>query len=246
MPNSRVSYTPSKFVQQIIVLDDLQLSAGTPPNASKYLDWNWTTDESAWIAACRNSSDGFWLQMIDKRKCPPEVKDEMNLLIKSFMAYDHGTIDPHNLLDKIGVFGSILDCESANVKRGTPLAKIPSHGGESLLEAMLKPTISMRKNEIGQQLLTVVNPGTPESKALPQGIKCCRVFRYVGTVAPTKQSQYESIGNAKRGLFLSTFENMEVQTVKTYAWYIACYEDTRGVLGDACAPLKCEVFLATP
>ena len=244
MSQYRFSSTPSKFVPQIIVLDDLQLSPGVS-NPSRFMDWYWTSDESVWITKCREDAEKLWLKMIDTRNCPPEIKDEMKLLIRGFMAYDHGNVDPHNLLDKIADFGTIQDCESVGVKRGTPLAKAPSQDVSGMLEAMLKPAIGLRRNDIGQHLLTVVNPETPDSKAVPKGIKCARVFRYIGTTAPTKLSQYESIGNAKRGLFLSKFEDLEPQTVKIYAWYIARYESTRGVMGDPCAPLRCEVFIAT-
>jgi hypothetical protein len=242
MNDHRLSYKPSEFVSEIKVIDDLQLSPGTPPNAKKYLDWYWTTEESQHVTSVRTKAEEFWNKMENRKNCPDEIKDEMKVLIRDFMTYDHGKSEPHKLLNKIADFGSLLDCDTVGVKRGTPLAKSPSKGGASILASKVKPSIALRSNEIGSHTLTVVNPETPYSKALPPGTRCARVYRFIGTSTPTKLSQYESIGNAKRGLFESNLESVEPADEKLFAWYIARYEDTKGEVWDACDPLKLEIY----
>jgi len=248
MSDSRFSTSPAKFTIQINVLDKLQNSQGTPPNAKKYMDWNWTAEENAYVSLTMEKANSLFNIIRVKRSCPPETRDEMKVLIKDFMAFDHGRVAPHHLLDKIADFGTLLDCETVGVKRGTPMAKTPSHGGDPLATKMLVPMVSLRSSGPGQHRLTVVNPDTPESRALPGGIKSARVYRFIGTEPPAKLSQYESIGNAKRGLFLSQFADIEppAENKKLYAWYIARYETTRSVVGDPCSPVKAEILLLTP
>jgi hypothetical protein len=238
----RLSHQPSKFVPQIDVLDELQLSPGTAPGSKKYLDWYWTPDESQHVTSVRQKADEFWKKMGDRKNCPDEIKDEMRVLIHDFLAYDHGDTEPHRLLNKIADFGSLSDCDTVGVKRGTPLAKAPGKGGGVILASKVKPLIAVRSNKIGSHMLTVVNPETPYSKALPDGIKCARVYRFIGTAAPTKPSQYESIGNAKRGLFESKLEGLEPSDDRLFAWYVGRYEDTRGEVWGASEPLKVEIY----
>lgn len=242
MSNSRLSYVPSRFVSQIIVLDDLQLMAGEPADTKKFENWHWTDAESAHVTAVRVKAEEFWNQMIDKKNCPPNTRDEMRILIDDFMAYDHGENEPHKLLNKIADFGSIQDCNTVGVKRGTPLAKSPAVSGGNILASKVRPTLAVRSNLIGSHLLTVRNPETPDSRALPEGIKCARIYRYIGTVTPTKFSQYESIGNAKSGLFESLLSDVQPTEDRLYAFYIGRYEDTRGELWEACEVLKLEIY----
>jgi hypothetical protein len=248
MSDSRFSTSTAKFVSQIDVLDDLQNEPGTPPNPKKYLDWHWNSDENLHVTEVRTKADELFNIIKNKRSCPPEVKDEMKVLIRDFMAYDHGKTSPHHLLDKIADFGTLLDCETAGVKRGTPLAKTPSHGGDQVKQKMLIPQVSVRSNVNGQHLLDVVNPGTPESHALPEGMKAARVCRYIGTEPPDNIGFYKPVGNAKRGLFLSRFADQEPpeDDKKLYAWYYAYYESTKGEFGDPSSPVKAEIILQTP
>jgi hypothetical protein len=244
MSNTRLSYVPSKFVARLDVVDELQLSDGTPPNTKKYMDWGWKDTESAHVTLIRKKADEYFELMKDKKNCPTVVRDQMTILIADFMAYDHGKTEPHKLWDKIAAFGSITDCESAGVKRGTPLAKAPTEDDEvPIVEQMLKALIGIRVNAIGMHLLSVVNSASPSSKALPKGIKFAKVFVYIGTEPPANLKQYYVIGNARRGMFLNKLNDIEpVEGKDLYAWYIVRYENTRGELGEPSNRLKAEIF----
>jgi wyosine [tRNA(Phe)-imidazoG37] synthetase (radical SAM superfamily) len=149
------------------------------------------------------------------------------------------------LLDKIALYGSVSDCEKLNIKRGTVLAQAPTQDGEPVIAKMLKPMVAIKKNGVGEHLLLVTNSDAGSSRALPDGIRCARVFCYVGTEAPNNFKQYTSVGNAKRGLFLNKFTEALPATDKTYyAWYIAVYEDTKGNLLDLSEPLRVEIFMS--
>jgi hypothetical protein len=242
MPNSHLSYIPSKFVQQIKVLDDLQLSMGEPPDTKKWENWLWTQAESQYITSVRTRSEGFMNIINSQRYCPPETKDKMTLLIDEYMDYDHGPHNAHHLLDKIALNGSIDDCEKLGIKRSTQLAKEPGPTGSNVVVNKVTPVLTERVNKIGRHLLGVRNPATPNSGALPQGVSRARVFRFIGTTSPTSISRYESIGNAKRGIIEINYENMAPTEDRLFAWYIARYEDTKGELWDACDPLKLEIY----
>jgi hypothetical protein len=247
MSQYRLSYKPADFTSKLDVIDDLQLSDGTPPHTKKYMDWNWKDDESAHVTAVRKRADELFGIMKNKKSCPTEIRDEMTILIADFMAYDHGKTEPHNLLNKIADFGSIYDCETAGVKRGTPLAKTPTLGGDPVAEQMYRALVGMRLNTIGQHLLSVVNSDTPSNNALPKGIRYARVFCYIGTEPPPKMNQYEMIGNAKRGLFLHKFTDLQfMDDRKLFAWYYVRYENTKGVMGELSNRLKAEIFFETP
>jgi hypothetical protein len=243
MTQTRFSYVPGKFVPKLDVLDDLQNAAGTPPNVKKYLDWHWTVDESNRVSQFRIDADAYWAQIITDRHCPPEVKDLLKVQIKDFMAYDHGKTEPHKLLDKIADFGTLLDCELIGIKRGTPLAKLPSKGSKEPVTK--RPVISIRYNIIGEQMLNVTDSDAPESKAKPKGIKSVRVYYYIGVEPPTSYDQYKHAGNASRGLFLNTITDpLPEGQMRVYIWFISCYESNTGVMGGYCAPEKCEVLVA--
>ncbi len=244
MPNTRLPYKPADFVARMDVVDDLQLSPGTPPNAKKYLDWGWKDAESQHVTEVRKKADEYFELMKDKKNCPTTVRDQMTILIADFMAYDHGKNEPHNLWNKIADFGSITDCESAGVKRGTPLAKAPTQDDEvPVAEQVYKALIGMRSNVIGSHLLSVVNSDSPSSRALPEGINAAVVFCYIGTEAPTNNEQYKKIGNAKRGLFLNKFTDLQpVEDKKLYAWYYVRYQNSKNDWGVLSNRLKAEIY----
>ncbi|MEI6853626.1 MAG: hypothetical protein WCL06_12315 [Bacteroidota bacterium] len=245
MATARFSYIPSKFVPQIDTLDNLQLTEGTPPNTKKYQDWHWTQDESEQVTEFRKQTDEFWALIGTKRNCPPGVKDDLNLLIVNFMNFDHGKIEPHHLLNKIADFGSVDDCRTVGIKAGTVLAKAPEQGSDTPVEEKIKtPVMYLRQNLPNQQLFAVRDPDAPDSRALPKGMRCARVFRFIGKDAPTSPTQYVGVGNAKRGLFLSKFDNLNLDSKeKLFSYHYACYETTRGELLLPGVVVVCEIFV---
>jgi hypothetical protein len=246
MSDYRLSYVPSRFVSQIIILDDLQLSAGEPPDTKKYENWYWTDAESAHVTAVRTKAEEYWNQMMDKKNCPPTIRDEMRIHIHDFMAYDHGENEPHKLLNKIADFGTIQDCNTVGVKRGTPLAKSPNLSGSEVVVTKVSPVIDVRINKIGRHLLTVRNPETPDRRALPDGIKFARIFCYIGTAKPAKLNQYEQIGNAKRGLFENLLENVEPTEDRLFAFYYGRYETPKGETWPDSDPITVEIYFPVP
>jgi hypothetical protein len=247
MSDTRFSSKPAIFVSQIDILDDLQNSPGTPPNSKKYMDWHWTGAENAEVTKMREKADELFEIIKVERSCPMVVKDEMRLLIKEFMVYDHGGSNPHHLLDKIAHFGTLSDWEAANIKRGTPLAKTRPKNSEGMIRKMKHPILSLRSNTIGKHVIMITNPDTPDSKAPPKGFRSILIFCYIGIEPPAGLSDYQQAGKTYRGLFVKSFARLEPQSNKRlYAWYIARYESTKGILNDPGPPLKVPISTLTP
>ena len=218
---TRMRTTLRLFTYDIDNLSDLAMLPGNPPNATKSLDWNWNDSELLYVTTARTKADAFWKRINNKRNCPLVVKDEYKRLIKDFMAYDHGKVNPHNLLDKISDFGTLQDCETVKVKRGTPLAKTPSKGGNPKIK--LVPVIGLIRNEEGKHVLTVTCPDTPTSRAAPKGLKAM-VYCYIGEKPAEKLSDYSELGIAEYGYFVNNFEDINLPTdVILWAWYYALY-----------------------
>jgi hypothetical protein len=246
MSRTRISSKPNRFVAQLQILDKLQLSAGTPPYAKKYQQWRWTDAESAEVSRVRQKAEEFYCIIENKVNCPPEVRTEMRILIRSFLAYDHGKTGAHNLLNKIAMFGDITDWESTNIKRGTPLAKTRSKSGAGISIIGSQPNLSLRHVGMSEHIIKVTNPDAPESRTAPPGYSHTLIFCHIGTEPPVRRNQYEYAGKAKRGLFRKGFSELGYsREERIYAWYIACYESNIGKLGSASKPLKVEIFLPT-
>ena len=85
-----------------------------------------------------------------------------------------------------------------------------------------------------QHTLRITSLDNPTSRAKPAGIRVTRIYCFVGTAAPTDITQYHHLGNATRFLYNV---NYTLADVGKTAWYIACYENTRGEPGIYCQPL---------
>jgi hypothetical protein len=87
----------------------------------------------------------------------------------------------------------------------------------SLIISTIKPML---------HVVDAVNPESPKSKSLPEGVDKIEIARYVGTAAPTDPSQYTHL------LFSGRWRNHSIFTVSTQqrqtAWYIARYIGTTG------------------
>jgi hypothetical protein len=247
MSNSRFSSVPAEFVSQIDVLDNRQNSPGTPPNQKKYQDWFWTDAESAEVTRIRTKADELFHITKDKSKCPRVVKVELKLLIKHFMAYDHGRNNPHHLLDKVADFGNAIDWAAARVKRGTALAKVRLKAKDTKKTQMLIPLLFLRDWDMQQHLVWACNPNNLTNKELPAGTRALLIFCYIGTEPPTSLQDYAYIGKTFRGLLLNTLTDLEpVENKKLFAWYIARYQNTLGEWGLPSKPLRAEIFFEAP
>jgi len=249
---TRIPSVASEFATYMQRTDNLQLSPGTPATTKKWQNWGWTLAQSQQWTAYRTQSDLLYPQYADKNHNNTDITDQMGLLIKNTKKYDNDPLTGFHLLDKVALGGTISDCETFRVKRSTALAAV-SHQGAAfkqstggLVVGTQKPVLAMKKYDVGEHHISVTNPDTPTSHALPDGIKFAKVYRYIGTVAPTALSQYQFVGNAKRGSVLSSFSDGDLAAfpaaTTVYAWYIAKYESNKGVLGDACGAIHAQIL----
>jgi len=234
---ARIPKKVKDFVPYLDDLDDLQLSDGSTPPAKKWEDWSWSEEESEKITEYREAADVLFEKLSNKKFIYTEIRDEMKTLIKNVRSYDNDKLTGHHLLDKIALFGTMSDCETANVKRGTPLELSPSHKkGDKVTKV---PVMEVVEYLPGRHKIKVTDPETPKSRAKPVGIKFVRVYRFIGSEEPTKFSQYTEIDNAENGYVISELPESETTgSTKVWAWYRSRYESNQGVEGTLTAPLK--------
>src|ERR1035437_9754536 len=135
----RVSSVASEFAAFMQRTDDLQLSPGRVAGTHKWQDWGWTAAQSAQWTAYRNQCDLLYPKYADPKHVNTDITDEMNLLIANVKKYDNDHLTGARLLDKVALSGTISDCETFNVKRGTALAGV-SHQGAGSQRAVLGGT----------------------------------------------------------------------------------------------------------
>jgi hypothetical protein len=238
----RISKKASVFNDMMARTDKLQLSVLTPPSTLRYTLWHWTAEESAAWTAFSVKSLALYAQYSDPDTVSPAIRKAMKELIKDVRAYDNDKAHGHHLLDKVALFGTLDDCLTFNVKGRTVLAADPTHHSEEAVT--LRPSVTVLSNEEGIQLLKVINPNTPGSKKLPEGIAFAKVYRFIGTEQPQDLNLYIFDGNAKRGEYTSTFGNLQLSDNKrTYAFYFARYESKLGILGAPSTIVKAEILL---
>lgn len=250
--NERISTKPAEFAPYMQNTDDLQLSPGRVAGTKKYQDWGWSDAESAQWTSYRDQSDDLFPKWADKKHVNTDTSDQMTILIKAVKKYDNDPLTGHHLLDKVALGGTTSDCETFHVKRGTALAAVSHQGAATgrmvggAVGDSKKPVLSIKKYDVGEHQLSITNPDTPKSHALPDGTKFAKLYRYIGTAAPTSISQYQFVGNGKRGKVLSVFTDGDLAafpaTTVTYAWYIARYESNKGVLGDPCGAIRAQIL----
>jgi hypothetical protein len=227
--STRIPTSIPAFVAYMDDTDNYQLVNVPPIN---YVRWTWTAAQSAQWTVYRTQCDKLWLLYSNKKGSrTTDIKDQFRTLIKQTHKFDHD----NKLLALIAIKGSNSDWEMFHIKAGTDLQDItPTRTADP---GQKKPVLTIRKITHLQHQLTVRNPDKPKSGAMPKGMKFCKVYRYVASsqTPPTSTDQYKFIGNAKRGLIISTFTDADAE--KT-AWYIACYETNAGKLGQPCDFVK--------
>jgi hypothetical protein len=238
----RLSPKPSVFNDQMIRTDELQLKVMTPPSTLRYTLWHWTAEESAAWSMYREKSESLYGLLCNPDTVGPTIRKKMKELIKEVRTYDNDKANGHHLLDKVALFGTIDDCLTFNVKGRTVLAADPTHHSEEAVT--FRPSVTVLNNEEGMQLLSVINPDTPGSKKLPEGMAFARLYRFIGTEMPQNLKLYDYVGIAKKGEYLSTFGDLHFTDDKrVYAFYFARYESKQGVLGEPSAIVKAEILL---
>ena len=247
--NERIPSNAAAFAVYMQNTDNLQLSAGIPATTKKWQNWGWTAAQSAQWTSFRTQCDLLYPQYADESRNNTSITDQMNLLMKNTKKYDNDVLIGFHLLDKVPLGGTISDCVTFRVKRNSPLAGVSHQGAAAALSIRAsagKPVLAIKKYDVGEHRLSVTNPETPTSHALPNSIKFAKVYRYIGTTAPTGINQYMFVGNAKRGSVLSSFADADLSAfapnVAVYAWYIARYESNKGVLGDACGAIHAQII----
>jgi hypothetical protein len=238
---SRISKNAADFMAFMNRTNKLQLSPGTPPATYKWQEWGWKPDESTQWTNYQQQTEMKYKLYVDPANTGPAVIKGMNILISQVRSYDNDKIKGHHLLDKVAMSGTISDCETFNIKRGTALAHDARRPNSDT--PMLRPLLSVRRVTFNGHLLAVTNPETPRSNALPEGIAFAKVYRYIGTEPPTSYNQYEFFANAHRGFVVSKFDGDQIHSsLKCFAWYIARYESKKGMLGDPSAPEKVQIL----
>ncbi|MBI3502379.1 MAG: hypothetical protein HY063_11350 [Bacteroidetes bacterium] len=249
MSNSRIPTTIDLFHKYIIDTDDLQLSIDPNTNNPVYQNWGWTAAESAAWTAFRTKDNALYKKYSVKKLRNSDITEKLNLNRKDCLKYDHDKDTGHHLLDKIALSGSVSDCETFKVKRGTVLQ-------DATLTRVAEPgskEAGIVVREIGHLFhkLAIVNIDKSKKKGREKGIKEIEIWRALvkPPAPPANQnanqppqpmpvqnpnaepddSQYVHVGEAKRGLYLSTFESSDVGST---AWYKARMKNTRGEKGN--------------
>jgi hypothetical protein len=233
MPNTRISSEPDKFLTYMQVTDDRQL-LDDPDNPGNPLfeKYKWTVVESTAWTEFRSRAESIFTQYNTEALVNDLIREQMFGLIKEVNEFDHGLSSSHHLLDKVALYGNITDWEIFRVKRST--TRSDESATRSLELGSLKPVITLRSSGPGEHTLTVNNPETPDSHALPDNVMFAELYRYINTAdnPPTTVLNFEQIGVAKRGLYTSKFADLTFDiTKKYYAWYMARYQGRDGELG---------------
>jgi hypothetical protein len=237
---SRIPSEPNKFVAYMDATDDYQLSID-PDNAPnlRYQKFGWTLAESGQWTLFRQEADTLFIKYNDENFVNSTIRKQMMQLIETVNDYDHDKITGHHLLDKVAMTGNIEDCTKFRVIRGSVLqddnpTEAPELGAR-------KPLLSVRKNTTGEHELSVTNPDTPESKALPEGVAAARVYRAIAAAdqpVPDK-SVFAFAGPAKRGHFISRLDDLTLDpNKKYYAYYYGSYVSTTQQEGDTSEIVK--------
>jgi hypothetical protein len=237
MPDrSRIPPKPADFATYMQRTDRRQLNIDPATGNPRWKQWTWTAAESEQWTKFRQRCDELYLIYGDKKLRNTLAKDGMHLLIRETRRYDNHPRSGHKLLAKIAANGIIDDWMAFCIKQSTSLAKKPVRKRDSAVTQT--PSISLRKIDSGEHVLSVRNSQTPRSRALPDGIRFTDIYRYVGTTPPKSIKDYELAGVAKRGIFRSRVSApANDRNKKYYAWYVAVYVSKNGKRGSPCPPL---------
>ena len=226
---TRIPRSIDAFVIFMNNTDDYQKAIDPKTGLARYLNWGWTDDESLEWTGFRENADTYYGQYSNKDQRNTDVTNNLYEVIDEVVAYDQ----EHHLLDKISITplspALLSDYETFHVKKGTPLAST-SRTVKLPLPGIGAPILTIKKTSHLLHQLHVTNPDKPKSVAKPKGIKEIQVYRATTALNATApaDSDYEYIGDIKRGSYISNFESTHVGMM---AYYKVRYKSTTGVLG---------------
>jgi hypothetical protein len=241
----RIPKNSAEFDDYMNRTDDLQKSDDPATSQKKYLTFGWKDQESAQWNTFRLQSNLLFAAYNDPDKTGKSAVAKMQEHIKTVRKYDNDKLEGHHLLDKVALGGTVDDCLTFNVVRGTALEATPVRHADD--PSGLTPVLMFKKYELGSHVLGVSCADTPGSKKLPEGMAFAKIYRFIGKTAPTKLSQYEFAGNAQRGEFTSEFPDLEIPEGESWeAWYFGRYESKKGALGNPGQVINAPVMVAAP
>ncbi|HEX7413044.1 MAG TPA: hypothetical protein VF411_03280 [Bacteroidia bacterium] len=199
--------------------------------------WHWTSQESADYHAFRLAYDANYALHSDKQHVDTEVRDEALVISRNIHSYDNDKDTGHHLLDKVALFGTLTDCETFNVKKGTALA---TSGAATTRTAPAKvETVSVKENKHLLTRLLVVIAGQ-KGKGKPKGIKEIMMFKATTALKATAPalSAYEYVGDVKRGYINVTHTEADLDK----AWFVARLKDNKGAIGQPSAAVGVNIM----
>jgi hypothetical protein len=241
----RISKDPQEFDDYMNLTDNLQKSDDPSTSQKKYLNWGWKDAESTQWTAFREQSNLLYAIYNDPDKTGHSARVKMNEHIATVRKYDNDKKEGHHLLDKVALNGTLDDCFTFNVVRGTALEADPVHHDYDPTPYI--PVLSFKKYNLGSHLIGVSCADTPDSRSLPEGMKYAKIYRYMGKTAPAKLTDFEFAGNAKYGEFTSDFGDLVIpEGEKWDAYYFARYESENGKLGNPSQVVNAPIMVAAP
>ncbi|MBI3501350.1 MAG: hypothetical protein HY063_06100, partial [Bacteroidetes bacterium] len=220
--HGRIPTSIPKFHDYVDDTDDYQTQN------NRYLTWGWTQAESQQWTAFRNIDNPLYLKWIDKKVSrTTDITTLLKQNIKNCLLYDHDKTIGHKLLDKVGAFGSVADCEKFHVKRGTVLAD--STRTQKTTATGKEPELAVKKTMHLLHTLEVHHPNK-KGKGNPDDVKATRIYTAITADSNVPSAdQFKYMGDAKRGFFTVHFEDKDLRKV---AWHSALYEDSKGNIGE--------------
>jgi hypothetical protein len=97
------------------------------------------------------------------------------------------------------------------------------------------PALTIHETRSLQHTLDAVNPDSPKSRSMPEGMQFIWIKRFIGATAPTDPELYATVGFSGRFRSVSNFSAVYK---RQQVWYIACYLSTTGVIGNFCDPIS--------
>jgi hypothetical protein len=227
----RISQKPPEFDNYMVRTDNLQLKImpqATEPNWKRY---GWEEEESQEWTQFRRESNELFALYNDPDEVTRVIRRKMNAHIAKVRRYDNDKSTGHHLLDKIALNGTVDDCATFNVARGTILQDKPEKENKNPKE--YSPYLSLLKIDICTHVLQVTCVDVPNSKKLPEGMAFALIFCCITSEPLTKDSHFDLVGTSKYGKFTSNLNSFVPEDGKTYTvHYYGRYLSNNGDLGN--------------